>query len=144
MNKFSLANQSPIKQVGITLGLLLTAFLISAAIGYTCQIWVNNGNGEVTKSFDIKRGFLGMLLIVVPIVIGSTQTYLKSKFKLPFFASLGIVFGLANAILDGAQTLLQGEPSRLWLNASGGFIQGVISGSIAGILIQKTQKTDNA
>lgn len=68
MTKFSFSDQSPIKQTGIILGLLLIAFAIAAVIGYMCELLVNNGNSELTASLEIKsRSLLGILLIVVSI-----------------------------------------------------------------------------
>ena len=144
MNKFSFSNQSPIKQALILFGLLLTAFLIGASVGYTYGLWVNNGNNDLAISEGIKFGLLGMLLIIVSIVTGKTESYLEFRFKLPFFAGLGIGLGFVIAVMSAAETLLQVQSGRLWLNMLSGFVQGTISGGIAGILIQKTQKIDNA
>ena len=143
MNRFSFSDRSPIKQAFIIFGLLLTAFLIGASVGYTRGIWLN-GDSDLAISEGIKFGLLGMLLIIVSMVIGKIEPYLESKFKLPFFASFGIGTGFVIAIMDGAGMLLQVQSGRLWLNMLSGFIQGTIGAGIAGILIQKTQKIDNA
>ena len=144
MNKFSFSDRLRIDQAGIIFGLLLTAFLIGASVGCTHGLWVNNGNNDLAISEGIKFGLLGMLLIIVSMVIGKIEPYLESKFKLPFFASFGIGTGFVIAIMDGAGMLLQVQSGRLWLNMLSGFIQGTIGAGIAGILIQKTQKIDNA
>ena len=143
MNKFSSFEQSPIKQAFIIFGLLLTTFLIGASVGYTRGLWLN-GNSDLAISEGIKFGLLGMLLIIVSIVTGKIEPYLESKFKLPFFAGLGIGTGFVIAIMDGAGILLQVQSGRLLPNMLSGFIQGTIGAGIAGILIQKTQKIDSA
>ena len=143
MNRFSFSDRSPIKQAFIIFGLLLTAFLIGASVGYTHRLWLNENSG-LAISEGIKFGLLGMLLIIVSIVTGKIEPYLEFKFKLPFFVGIGIGTGFVIAVMDGAAILLQVQSGKLWLNMLSGFIQGTIGAGIAGILIQKTQKIDNA
>ena len=143
MTKFE--ELSLIKRIGVLLLLLLILFIVGGAIGYF-PIWLgDNGSTVQATNWAIKAkiGFIWLSLPIIGYVISKIGSFLGNLFNLnlPFFLSQAIFMGCAFAIFDGINIILLGiETGEFWSEVLGGFAIGSISGGIAGILIQKTEK----
>ena len=145
MTKFE--DLSLTKKIGIVSLLLLAIFIIAGAIGYFAILLEDNGSTTRATSWAIKAkiGFIWLSLPIIGFVISKIGFFLRNllNLNLPFFLSQAIFMGCAFAIFDGANIVLLGiESGEFRSKVLDGFVMGSISGGIAGILIQKTEKVE--
>ena len=138
---------SLMKRIGVILLLLLVLFIVGGAIGYS-PIWLGD-NSSTTRAtswaIKAKIGFIWLSLPIIGFIISKIGFFLRNllNLNLPFFLSQAIFMGCAFAIFDGANIVLLGiESGEFRSKVLDGFVMGSISGGIAGILIQKTEKVE--